>query len=887
MLETTAGCDMNRSHAIVRAIGYHRDGRKDVARQLYRRILDQQPDHPDALHLLGVLDYDDGDFAGAIRRIQRAIDIDPRQAAYHQNLGNALLASGEPVRAEAAYRRAIEIAANFAEAHFGLGDALFHQKNYAKAISNYRSAVTLSPRMVNAWFNLGKAYVCANENEMALSCFKKVAALEPGHSDAYQEMVSLLSDMGNLNGAIHCQQTLCSIKKEDWQPLLGLARLHAKNNAYRKAVDCLVLAEQKKAPGGIFHVVAGDVLRSMGNLAEAEKNYCLAIDIDPLCATAYHYLAALYEASNRWPEALHVYRKGDGLNILTPQSLHNYANACFHTGAYPDAISAYRNALKKKPDLEPAWMGLSETYRHLNQLEEVSKTYRQWIKVNQGNTMAVFMLGKSWQVQGELKKSLSCFAQALKNDPSFTAAKWHYHLALPVFYEKTEDIQIERERFSKELARLIDSTDLADADRCREAVSAARTTTNFYLAYQGMDDLSLQRRYGVFLAKILNGGFPDLTHRKKTRYRKSDQRIKVGFVSAHFYAHTVAFLFEGWISGLDRQAFDVNCYHLNRISDHVSQRIKSTVGCFREFTGDFESFARQVLDDQPDVLIYLDIGMAPLSLCFAAMRLAPVQCVSWGHPVTSGLPSVDYFLSSELMEPENGMDHYSERLIRLPNLSVYVEPPALSHPVKSRGVFGLDHNAFVYLSPQSLFKYLPQYDCLFAKISAAVPNSRFVFVAHPSDRVTRRFGKRLEKTFAEYGLDSKKFCQTLPRLPHNDFINLNLVSDVVLDPCEWSGGKTSFESFHCGTPVVTLPGRFMRGRHTYGMLKKMAIRELIARDEDDYVRIAAALGNNPSFFHAMKKRLVERRHLLFRDATAITGLSSFLKTVVGEKTQSL
>ncbi|BBO79777.1 hypothetical protein DSCO28_03430 [Desulfosarcina ovata subsp. sediminis] len=877
---------VKRSTAIVRAIGYHRNGEKKAARQIYRQILEKEPDNPDALHLLGVLDFDDGDCAGAICRIQRAIAINPRQAEYYYNLANALLDSGEPVGAEVAYRRAVEIDQGFSEAYCGLGNALFHQGRYTPAKTSYRKALGRNPDMVNAWFNLGKAYRCLNENTLALGCFKKATSLAPGYTDGYQEMAGLFRDMGKTDAAIRCQQKRCALLKDDWQPLLDLARLYEKNNAYQQAVSCLERAKNKKAPEGLFHVALGDILKSMGNAAEAEKNYRDALRIDPRCSAAYHYLAVLYEASGRFEAALAIYREGARHGALTAQSLHNYARTCFHTGAYPDSISNYRKALEKKPDLEMAWIGLGDTYRHLNQYEDASWCYRQWIKVNPANTVALFSLGQSWQAQGEIRKSLSCFATVLKRDPTMVAAKWHYHLALPVVYDKTEDIRTERKRFSQGLACLIESTDLSDARGCREAFPAARFNTNFYLSYQGLNDRSLQRRYGVFLSRVLNGCFPELAQPKKKTLQEPDERIKVGFVSAHFYAHTVAFLFEGWISGLDPQVFDVVCYHLGQVSDSVSKRIQVSVGCFREFAGDLESFARKIHDDRPDVLIYLDIGMAPLSLCLAALRLAPIQCVSWGHPVTTGLPNVDYFLSSELMEPVDGADHYSEKLIRLPNLSVCLEPPALPHPEKSRKSFGLDESAFIYLSPQSLFKYLPQYDHLFARIAVLVPNARFVFVAHPSQRVTSRFRERLEKTFSQYGLDGAQFCQILPRMPHNDFITLNLICDVVLDPPEWSGGKTSFESFHCGTPVVTLPGRYMRGRHTYGMLRKMAIRELIASDEQDYVRIAVNLAKTPSYFQTLKKKLIERRHLLFHDKKALDGLSRFLKNAVLKEEES-
>src|SRR5260370_34636056 len=112
----------------------------------------------------------------------------------------------------------------------------------------------------------------------------------------------------------------------------------------------------------------------------------------------------------------------------------------------------------------------------------------------------------------------------------------------------------------------------------------------------------------------------------------------------------------------------------------------------------------------------------------AYMRLSALQCASWGHPVTSGFPSIDYFISSVLMEPVDAAAHYSERLVRLPNLSIYYEPSDGSPVALDRAQFGLRATAVVYWCCQSLPKYLPQFDGVFARIAAAVRDCQFTFI---------------------------------------------------------------------------------------------------------------------------------------------------------------
>ena len=113
--------------------------------------------------------------------------------------------------------------------------------------------------------------------------------------------------------------------------------------------------------------------------------------------------------------------------------------------------------------------------------------------------------------------------------------------------------------------------------------------------------------------------------------------------------------------------------------------------------------------------------MDPISAQLAAQRLAPAQCNSWGHPDTSGFPTLDYYLSADLMEPPNGQEHYSERLIRLPNLSIYYDEPDAQPIARSCEDLGLCPQDTKFWCGQSLFKYLPQYDSVFPRIARGKP----------------------------------------------------------------------------------------------------------------------------------------------------------------------
>jgi protein O-GlcNAc transferase len=284
-----------------------------------------------------------------------------------------------------------------------------------------------------------------------------------------------------------------------------------------------------------------------------------------------------------------------------------------------------------------------------------------------------------------------------------------------------------------------------------------------------------------------------------------------------------------------------------------------------------------ILADAPHVLIYPEVGMDDVAVQLAAQRLAPVQCNSWGHPDTSGFPTLDYFLSSDLMEPPDGQDHYTERLVRLPNLSFHYEPTVTPRADIARSDLGLREGATVYWCGQSLFKYLPQFDSVFPRIATKVADCQFVFIGHSAAReITGLFRARLERAFTAHALDAGKHCIFLPRLDQERFAAAIGCCDAILDSIGWSGCNSTFESLHHNLPIVTMAGRLMRGRHTLAILAMMNATETIAETIEDYVAIAVRLATDADWRRRIGDQMAANRHAVYRDRACIEGLEAFL-----------
>jgi CRISPR-associated protein Csy1 len=264
--------------------------------------------------------------------------------------------------------------------------------------------------------------------------------------------------------------------------------------------------------------------------------------------------------------------------------------------------------------------------------------------------------------------------------------------------------------------------------------------------------------------------------------------------------------------------------------------------------------------------------MSAIAFALASLRLAPLQCAAWGHPVTTGLPSIDAFFSSAAMEPDNGQSHYSETLVALPGIGTrYRAPQAPGDATRHR--FSLPDMAPLLLCPQSLFKIHPDNDALFAKVLDAVPGALLIGFEGRDPALTAKFTARL----AGAGIATDR-VRLLPQCSHEDFLRVNSVCDVMLDTLRWSGGNTSLDAIACGLPVVTLPGRFMRGRQSMGMLKLMGLDELIASDETDYVGKVAAIASDAAYRSDIAQRLSATRTRIFDDPAPVAALAAWLAT---------
>lgn len=536
------------------------------------------------------------------------------------------------------------------------------------------------------------------------------------------------------------------------------------------------------------------------------------------------------------------------------------------------AMEAYKQAIIINPSLVDAYNNLGNIYCQLNQREKAELIYQNAIEINPNYLGSYFNLFLTLKNRGKFDEALNFSIKTADLFPDDFTWQLQKYLFLPIIYATEKAIIDYRQKFTEGLDLLINKLDLSTEDKRKNALEAINNHTNFYLAYQGYNDLDLQKKYAYLVTKITEANFPQWSKKRSYIKGEKDRKIKLGFVCGGS-DNRAKWLFK-WLENLDVNKFIIHVYFIENISKSLRKKIEQITNLYCCIPDNLELICEQIYQDNLDILTYTEIGMLPQTIIMGSLKLAPIQCSTIGHPLTSGLSSIDYYISRELMEIKEAQNHYSEQLFLLPNIGMCLKKETVSKGSKTRDFFNLNNDDIVYLSSQMLFKYLPHHDYLFAEIALKVPQAKFVFIESYPD-LTNIFQARLNIVFQKNNLDFHYYCVFLPSLSQSDYFDLNLLSDVFLDSIAWSGDNTTREALSCCLPVVTLAGELMRSRHSYGILTMLGVTETIASSEQEYIEIAVKLGFDRAYNQTIREEIKVKLDRLYEDLECVKALEKF------------
>ncbi len=387
---------------------------------------------------------------------------------------------------------------------------------------------------------------------------------------------------------------------------------------------------------------------------------------------------------------------------------------------------------------------------------------------------------------------------------------------------------------------------LRRAVRIRPGFHAAGSNLLFALAYDGdvgLEALAAEQR--AWAGRVPTQAGPFANDRDPAR------RLRLGYLSGDLRTHPVGWNVDGLIRHRDRTQAEVCIYSTLPLPDETTRAVSSMADRFRDVSAEGDgAVSRIIREDRVDVLIALASHTAYNSAAVLADKPAPVV-VAFHAIGSTGLPTVDHWLTDAILHPADTAEPFTESLLRLPCFYLHMPPAAAPEPgpPPSAATGGVTFGSF-----NTPAKLTPAVVALWARVLAAVPGSR-LFLRSGNRFGDPLVGDRFRRLFAGHGIGADRLILDGEQLSRADHLAMFDRVDLSLDPFPFNGSTTTFESLWMGVPVVTKIGNRFVGRVGLDVLSRVDLVELAAGDDDAYVAIASTLAADVERRTELRRRL--------------------------------
>ncbi|MEO9901971.1 tetratricopeptide repeat protein [Nisaea sp.] len=707
----------------------------------------------------------------------------------------------------------------------------------AEAISGYRRVLCALPNEADSWHLLGTAMLQTGHPAPAVACIRRALAAAPGRHDFRLNLGFALIDNGNAEAA----------------------------------VSALAAGSDSLSGQAAFWSAFASARKQAGDPSGATLALQKAILLEPGDSASTYNLALSLQEQNRNDDALDHYDRAIALQASGHIPFANRAQAYRALNRPVEAARDFKRALVLTPALPDLLNDLGIVLWEKKDSSHAIALYRYAFAAAPDNPEILRNLASAQLSAGNYETALGTYIDAMKRFPAVPTFVVRRAFGLPVVPQDVPQIDAAREKISAFL-------DSPEAKRIRLAdplneIGAA----NFYLVYHGRNDRDL----AVGISEFYRHACPTLNF---TAPHAGDgpppatRRIRLGICSTHLAGHTIGAVFGDLVTGIDRERFTLTLLRPPGLRDAAAADIASRFNEVVELPADISQAAEIAAASRLDALLYTDIGMEPFTYFLAHTRLAPVQWVTWGHPVTTGISTVDAYLSPDCFEPEGAEAHYSERLVRSPSIPMNYRDEHVP-PAGAKSDFGLPDNRPLYLCPQNLFKLHPEFDLWLGDILRVDPKGTIGLIGGANSAWTKRVKDRLGPVL---GADMER-VRFVPFLPKVDYMRLLSAAEVMLDPIHFGGSNTTLGGFAAGTPAITWPSGFMRGRMTMGLYRTMGIEDCIASGRSDYASRATEIANDPAKRSDIVSRIRAARPAVVGTAGAALDLGNLLADAVSSR----
>lgn len=593
-----------------------------------------------------------------------------------------------------------------------------------------------------------------------------------------------------------------------------------------------------------------------GHFNAASEIYSEVLSQHPENAQAWNLSGVLAHQMGRHSEGIEFLAHAISLRDDEPVFYYNLATALLADKRYDQAESCSRKCLELDPKHKLAWTILGKALQEQDSLLEAGECFEKCLELDPTHADAMECLGVVRRGQERHEEAIALFQEVLRTQPDSTEALINlgvtyrdlgrYKDAETTYLALIEKSPTHCGAWNNLASHYMMFAQTAEAFECYHQAFEhtppddplyALVGSNYLYALNLIDC----RRSECFEAhQAIAQLMPPEQQRTFANDRNPDRPLRIGYLSPDFRNHPLVSFVEPILMKHSASEFDTFCYANVKNADNVTARLRGWSNNWRSIAGvSDEDVIDIIVDDQIDILVDLAGHTANNRMAVFSRRAAPVQVSMLGYLNTTGLSTMDYVVTDELRDPPADDEFYTETVIRLESggccwTAPATAPEILPPPVLDRGyvTFGSMHR------PNKMTDRTLE---LWANVLKAVPNSRLL-VFHNALATSEALQGHILAGLRDAGVDLDRVD-----LAWNDTAEYLMAydeMDILLEATPWSSGTTALESLWQGVPIPTLYGEGPSGRATASALHRLGLSDLVASEEDDYIRIVASLADN-------------------------------------------
>ena len=875
------------SPLIQQGLKFLEDGDAAGAELLLDTYLARNPTDADSHNIAGLAKRRLGNGEAALEHLRRAHELAPREALFAVNVAKLLLdldraedalaiidafltaQAGQadallqrvPIlhrlrrfsEATAVARMAVVFHRGLARAHHALGMSLLKEGKFKDAVTAFDEAVAIDPAPADTWINRGVALRESGSVTEAEASYRRALEIAPHDAIAVNNLANAVSTQGRLAEAVTLYRRAVELDSDyaDAKANLGLAMRDAEDTEGALAFFEEAVAQHPD------HVVLlnayGNTLRQADRLNDAIATLTHAITVGPHYAEAFNNLGLAYAMHHKPERAAEYLKRAAELKPDSAVISNNYGALMVRMFRFDEAVKALANAVARDPAYDEALINLGvANYMSGNAAEAIS-AYTRVLERNPNNAFARYSLGVAYLEDQRLAEAEVEIRAALSTDPKNAMA----HNTLGV-------LLLDQHHITDARAAMRQAADV-NTESAPVFYSNYAFSTLYASDVSNAEVLDIHREYG----RRFGTAEPD-TARPHTNTRAPDRKLRIGYLSPDFRAHSVAYFFEAILEKHDRSKFEIALYSDTTRTDAVTRAMKAAADIWVDTAGlSDDAMAKRLKDDGVDILVNLAGHTSGNRLPVCALKPAPVQIEYLGYPETSGVSAQDYRLVDARTDPEGTADARStERLVRLPDCFHCYRPGRVIEPAAQAPYIKQGHVTFA--SFNVLPKVTSQAIAAWATILKAVPGSHFLIKC--KQLRDERVQARIRDEFAAEGVDPARIEMTAFMASVSEHLAQYGRVDLALDTFPYNGTTTTCESLYMGVPVLTMRGDNHRSRVGLSLLHAVGLSDaFVANDVADYIERAIAFGRNPKPLAEIRPKLRAMiEHSPLRDEVGFT-----------------